>query len=962
MTLRASNKDQPRKYSAFLFALSIPCICGLLSGCGAGVARISPSGAATSQGRVFGGQQPISGARIQLYAVGSGGDGSAATSLIASAVTSSDGSGSLDSNGNPGNLENTLPAGFFTITGLYTCPLSNPLVYIVATGGNPGLAASTSNGAVAEMAALGRCSNLNPSTVINVTEVTTVAAVAALYPYMTNYSAVGSGSSDATALSTAFNTASEYANVTSGVAPGTVPSGYYASTTALNTLANIVAACINSAGGSYNDGSICGSLFYDAKPSSSSTAADTIGALLQILENPSNNVTALFGLESSTPPYLPVLVTSPSAWTLPIVPIPSAPSISPSSGSFSASQPVTLSDTDSSAAIYYTLDGSTPTSASTPYKGPFSLGMTTAVKAIAIDSGAASAIASASLTFTGNFPNVSLTPLTIPQSSTIPATITAMSTANGSTVSFSVSGVSGSFTPATCVIANGTCSVSYVPTGTQGVGSYAGGLSVSFSAINTYSATSTASTLTVNAGVTSATEVPLINFTGMSGSYPGSKPYGQLLLASDGNFYGTTSAGGTNNLGVIYRLTPAGVYTVLHSFSGLDGATPMAGLIEGSDGNFYGTTSSGGSIGNNYVLNGTVFQLTAAGTYTVLHTFQGGTDGTNPKAPLMQATDNNFYGTTTQGYNSAGSGDMFMVSPAGAYSVDTYFDSGRFMLYAGFLQFNSGYIRTVDFAGGGLPDVGLLNTDGSLDTGNPCDGQYAMGELIQGSTSGIYTTVSQGGVNGYGAVCQTYGAESYNPSNQSLSAFDLYSFTGGNDGSTPEAAMVLGSDGNFYGTASAAGAHSQGTAYLVTPAGGFTLLHAFGLSTDGTVPAATLLQGADGNFYGSTQTGGVSGYGMIYKLTPNVALQPPVSLIGPASVTHGTAFTLTYSVANAYSGTVERCFATNTAGDTTVWTGVKVSSPNPASVTLTAPSTAGTYTYSLTCGGTESGFAAVTVQ
>lgn len=241
MTFPAMKGPVPIKiFSLFFLALAVPCICGFFTGCGTQTARLSPNGAATPQGRIFGGQQPIAGATIQLYAVGSTGDGSTGSPLILSTVTSSDGSGLPNANGNLGNLENTLPTGDFTLTGLYTCPVSNPLVYIVATGGNPGLAASTNNGAVSEMAALGRCNSLTASTFINITEVTTVGAVAALYPYMTSYSAVGSGSSDAAALSTAFTTAAEYANVTTGVAPGSVPAEYYASTTALNTLADIV--------------------------------------------------------------------------------------------------------------------------------------------------------------------------------------------------------------------------------------------------------------------------------------------------------------------------------------------------------------------------------------------------------------------------------------------------------------------------------------------------------------------------------------------------------------------------------------------------------------------------------------------------------------------------------------------------------------------------------------------------
>ena len=130
-------------------------------------------------GAVHGGQQPISGATIQLYAVGTSGDGSASTPLLTAPVAS-------DANGN------------FGITSLYTCPSSSTLVYLTATGGSPG--SGTTNPQIALMAALGPCGSLTPSTFIFVNEITTVAAVYALAPYITSFSAIGSGTSDAAAL------------------------------------------------------------------------------------------------------------------------------------------------------------------------------------------------------------------------------------------------------------------------------------------------------------------------------------------------------------------------------------------------------------------------------------------------------------------------------------------------------------------------------------------------------------------------------------------------------------------------------------------------------------------------------------------------------------------------------------------------------------------------------------------
>jgi glucuronoarabinoxylan endo-1,4-beta-xylanase len=246
-------------------------------------------------GQVKGGQQPIWGATIQLYQVGTAGDGSSAAPLGLSTTTNS--------------------SGGFSITGDYTCPGSNPQVYLLATGGNPGLAGGTNNTAINLIAALGSCSSLSPSTFINLNEVTTVAAVAALLPYMTSPTSIGSGTSDATALTAAFTLASQYASTTTGTSPGTsIPAGDAVPSTLINSLAGIVSACVNSTGGSAGDGSSCGTLFTNSTPSGGAAPANVATALLNILNNSTSDLTSLFALLPSTPPFQPVLNAAPSSW------------------------------------------------------------------------------------------------------------------------------------------------------------------------------------------------------------------------------------------------------------------------------------------------------------------------------------------------------------------------------------------------------------------------------------------------------------------------------------------------------------------------------------------------------------------------------------------------------------------------------------------------------------------------
>jgi hypothetical protein len=406
----------------------------LLSGC-AGVSPVAPSSPAASlaiQGVVHGGQQPVTGANIQLYAVGTTADASAATSLMTSSVQS-------DASGN------------FSLNSKYTCPGSPANVYLVATGGNPGLTAGTNNTAITMMAALGLCSSLNSSTFVFVDEVTTIGSVAALYsPYMTSAVNLGFNSAtDAAAFATAFSNVAEYTNTATGSAPGpSLPGGMYASSTEINTLGNILAPCINSAGGVAGDSSACGNLFNLTK-SGSVAPTNTVGAILNILNNPTQNASSLFALGGAITPFQPALTTTPSTWALPILQMAATPTFSIAGGTYSSAQFVTLSDTTTGNVIYYTTDGSTPTSSSPIYSGTITVSSSETINAIAQAGGyATSALASAAYTITGSTSTFNVSGQIIIPNCGVPSipTMTVTLTSGSTIVQTTTSNGNGNFT------------------------------------------------------------------------------------------------------------------------------------------------------------------------------------------------------------------------------------------------------------------------------------------------------------------------------------------------------------------------------------------------------------------------------------------------------------------------------------------------------------------------------------
>ncbi len=232
----------------------------------------------------------------------------------------------------------------------------------------------------------------------------------------------------------------------------------------------------------------------------------------------------------------------------------------------------------------------------------------------------------------------------------------------------------------------------------------------------------------------------------------GANPYAGLVLGTDGNFYGTTHAGGANNNGTVFKIGPTGMLTTLHTFDGTDGANPSVAPIQAIDGNFYGTTQGGGTDGN-----GTVFEITPMGVLTTLHSFDG-TDGSYPNGALVQATDGNFYGTTNYG-GVHGYGTVFQITPAGALTTLHSFagPDGIYPSTAALAQATDGNFYGTTFEGGASGDgtvfkitqMGVLTTLHSFDW---TDGANSQSGVVQATDGNFYGTTRGGGASGDGTV------------------------------------------------------------------------------------------------------------------------------------------------------------------------------------------------------------------
>jgi uncharacterized repeat protein (TIGR03803 family) len=344
-------------------------------------------------------------------------------------------------------------------------------------------------------------------------------------------------------------------------------------------------------------------------------------------------------------------------------------------------------------------------------------------------------------------------------------------------------------------------------------------------------------------------------------STDGAWPAGALISDKDGNLYGTTSTGGPNGAGTVFKLAPDGTESLIHTFNGVDGNLPMSGLLKGPHGKFYGVTEIGGKYGAGNVYEvtkdgvltsifefgatpgdgwnpvcdlawgphgelvgttvnggangyGTVFQVTLDGKETILHSFSIGADGRYPAAGVVLDPAGNVYGTTHNA-NDGSSGTAYKIDAQGVFSV----------------------LYTFDDASGFFPHAAMtLDADGNLYGTTEAGGDYANGTVFKLTPGGAHTV--------------------------------LHSFTGGADGSTPVAPLYRDKDGNLVGTTSWGGQGYHGTIFMLAPDGLLTTLYTFDGTTGNNSMAGVVRDPATGvhAIYGSTYSGGATGGGVIFRL------------------------------------------------------------------------------------------------
>ena len=405
----------------------------------------------------------------------------------------------------------------------------------------------------------------------------------------------------------------------------------------------------------------------------------------------------------------------------------------------------------------------------------------------------------------------------------------------------------------------------------------------------------------------------LLSFTFANGA----NPCGGLVQGKDLSFYGTTANGGSSSNGTVFKVTADGSLTTLFSFNGLNGSNPQAGLVLGNDGEFYGTTYGGGAYAS-----GTLFEITTQGALATIVSFDY-VNGAGPQAALTKDSLGNLYGTTAYG-GLSGNGTAFKLTPAGEFSSLVSLAPGAAAPAAGLLAAaDGGFYGTTTYGGSNSPTLFRITPAGTLTLLIPFNGVNTAGPsspLIQvtnitsyatnWTTTTNWTTITGNITNSYSATSTTsstitaittnfYGTTYAGGTSSNGTVFrmtppgpvtNLVSF-GVTNGAHPQGALLQASDGNLYGTTSQGGPTDTGSVFklALTPTVSLTTLASFIYvdSSDGAFPQGALIQGGDGNLYGTTAEGGAANCGTVFMVTTTNPANPMLITLASFDGTNG---------------------------------------------------------------------------
>jgi len=344
----------------------------------------------------------------------------------------------------------------------------------------------------------------------------------------------------------------------------------------------------------------------------------------------------------------------------------------------------------------------------------------------------------------------------------------------------------------------------------------------------------------------------------------GANPYGSLAQASDGKLYGMTNQGGSSDGGVIFSFDPSSfTYTKLKDFDNTNGAYPYGSLVQASDGKLYGMTDQGGSSGY-----GVIFSFDPSSfNYTKLKDFDYANGG-RPRGSLMQASDGKLYGMTLNG-GSSSAGVIFSFDPSSsAYTKLKDFDNTNGATpYGSLMQASDGKLYGMTYLGGSGGRGVIFSFDPSAsiytklkDFGINETGSNGIASLVQANDGRLYGMTVNGGSSGRGVIF------SFDPSSSTYTKLKDFDYA---NGAHPYGSLMQASDGKLYGMTSQGENSSRGVIFSFDPSSStYTKLKDFDY-TNGGYPYGSLMQASDGKLYGMTQSGGSSGYGVIFSFDPS---------------------------------------------------------------------------------------------